>query len=47
MTKDELIKFLKENLKIKVTTENSWETNEVCVSLYLGKEQISSAYFSI
>lgn len=47
MTQEELIKFLKENLKIKVTTESCWETNEVCVSLYLGKEEISSDYFSI
>lgn len=47
MTQEELIKFLKENLKIKVTTESSWETNEVGVSLYLGEEEISSDYFSI
>lgn len=47
MTQEELIKFLKENLKIKVTTEGCWETNEVYVSLYLGEEQISSDYFSI
>lgn len=47
MTQEELIKFLRENLKIKVTTESSWDTSEVCVSLYLGKEQISCGYFSI
>ena len=47
MTQKELIKFLKENLKIKVETEDCWETKEVCVSLYLGKEQISCDYFSI
>lgn len=47
MTQEELIKFLKENLKIKVTTEGSWDTNEVCISLYLGKEQISCGCFSI
>lgn len=47
MTQEELIKFLKENLKIKVTTESCWKTKEVCVSLYLGEEQISSDYFSI
>ena len=47
MTKEELIKFLKENLKIKVTIESIWDTNEVGVSLYLGKEEISSDYFSI
>lgn len=47
MTKEELIKFLKENLKIKVKTEDYWETIEVCVSLYIGEEQISCDYFSI
>jgi hypothetical protein len=47
MTQEELIKFLKENLKIKVTTDDCWGTTEVCVSLYLGVEQISSDYFSI
>ena len=47
MTQEELIKFLKENLKIEVTTECCWGTNEVCVSLYIGKEQISSDCFSI
>ena len=47
MTKEELIKFLKENLKIKVKTEGCWDTNEVGVFLYLGEEQISSDYFSI
>lgn len=47
MAKEELIKFLKENLKIKVTTASTWETTEVGVSLYLGKEEISTDYFSI
>lgn len=46
MTQQELIKFLKENLKIKVETEDSWETKEVGVSLYLCEEQISCDYFS-
>ena len=47
MTQEELIKFLKENLKIKVTTENCWGTNEIGVLLYLGEEQISGDYFSV
>lgn len=47
MTQEELIKFLKENLKIEVSTENCWETTEVCVSLYIGEEEISCDYFSI
>lgn len=47
MTREELIKFLKENLKIIVTTEDCWETTEVGVLLYIGEEQISSDYFSI
>lgn len=47
MAQKELIKFLKENLKIKVETEDCCETTEVCVSLYLGEEIISSDYFSV
>lgn len=47
MTQEELIEFLKENLKIKVTTEGYWETTGVNVLLYLGEEQISCDYFSI
>lgn len=46
MTQEELIKFLKENLKIKITTEVYVET-EVCVSLYLGEEEISGECFLI
>jgi hypothetical protein len=47
MTQEELIKFLKENLEIKITTNDCWDTTEVGVLLYLGEEQISSDYFSI
>lgn len=47
MTQEELIKFLKENLKIEVTTDGCWKTTEVGVLLYLGEEIISSDYFSI
>ena len=47
MIQEELIKFLKENLKIKVKTEGCWETTEVGISLYIGEELISSDYFSI
>ena len=47
MTQEELIKFLKENLKIKVTTESYCNGSEVGVLLYLGEELISSDYFSI
>ncbi len=47
MTKEELIKFLKENLTIKITTESDWETDELGIALYLGDEQISCDYFSI
>ena len=47
MTQEELIKFLKKNLKIKITTEGCWDKTEVGVSLYLGEEHISSDYFSI
>ena len=47
MIQEELIKFLKENLKIKVTTESWCNGSEVGVLLYLGEELISSDYFSI
>lgn len=47
MTQEELIEFLKNNLKIKINVENCWETSEVGVSLYLGEELISIDYFSI
>jgi len=47
MNKEELINFLKDNLKIKTSVEPSWETNEVCISLYLGEEVITTNYFSI
>jgi len=47
MTKEELIKFLKENLTIKITNESYWETDELGIALYLGDEQISCDYFSI
>lgn len=34
MTKEELIKFLKDNLKIKTSTEESWETKEISISIF-------------
>ena len=47
MNKQELIQFLKDNLKIKTSVEDCWETSEVGVLLYLGEELITSDYFSI
>ena len=47
MSKEELILFLRENLKIELSTEECWETTEVCAKLYLGEEQISDSYVSI
>lgn len=47
MNKEELIQFLKDNLKIKASVEDCWETNEVCISLYLGEELITNDYFSV
>lgn len=47
MTQEELIKFLKDNLKIEFTSEENWETTEIGVLLYLGDEIISSDYVSI
>lgn len=47
MAKEELIQFLKDNLKIKTSTVESWETKEIGVSIFLGDEEISTDYFSI
>ena len=47
MSKEELIQFLKENLRVELSTEECWETTEVCAKLYLGDEQISDSYVTI
>ena len=47
MTKEELVKFLKDNLRIGLTSDDYWETKELGVCLYLGDEKISSQYVSI
>lgn len=47
MTQEELIKFLKENLRIRIDTNDCWETTELGIQLYLGKEIISSEYVSL
>jgi len=44
MTKEELIQFLKDNLRIETSTINSWETTELEIRLYLGEEIISSSF---
>jgi len=48
LDREELIKFLKENLKIKVESNNStnYYTNSVChtIHLVLGDEVISTDY---
>lgn len=46
MTKEELIKFLKENLKVYISDTSGLYDENVCltVDLYLGDECISSAY---
>lgn len=46
MKKEELIKFLKENLKVKVSDNRGPYDIDPCltVSLYLGDECISSDY---
>lgn len=43
MTKEELIQFLKDNLRIETSTINDWETTELEIRLYLGEEIISSS----
>lgn len=47
MSKEELIQFIKDNLRIELSTEECWETTEICAKLYLGEEQISETYASI
>ena len=47
MTQEELIKFLKDNLKIEFDINECWETKELCVKLYLGDEIISNEFISI
>lgn len=47
MTQEKLIKFLKENLKIEVTTEGCWTDKELGFYLYLGDEIISSDFVCI
>lgn len=44
MTKEELIKFLKENLKVYISDTSGLYDDNVCltVDLYLGEECISS-----
>ena len=44
MTQEELINFLKNNLKIELDVQDSWETKELCVRLCLGDEIISSEF---
>jgi hypothetical protein len=44
MTKEELIQFLKDNLKIETSTINCGETTELDIRLYLGEEIISSSF---
>ena len=47
MTQEELVKFLKDNLRIKFTSDDCWETKELCVRLYLGDEILSCEYVSV
>lgn len=44
MTKEELIQFLKDNLRIETSTFNSGEETELDIRLYLGEEMISSSF---
>ena len=47
MTQEELIKFLKDNLRIEIGINECWETKELCFNLYLGDEIISNEFISI
>lgn len=47
MTQEELVEFIKDNLRIKLDVDEDWETKELCVKLYLGDEIISNEFVSI
>lgn len=47
MTQKELIKFIKDNLRIELDINEHWETKELCVRLCLNDEIISSEFISI
>ena len=47
MTQEELVKFLKDNLRLELTSDDSWETKELCVRLYLVDEILSCDFTSI
>lgn len=47
MTQEELVKFLKDNLRIELTSDECWETTELCVRLYLDGEIISCDFVSV
>jgi len=47
MKQEELVKFIKDNLRIKLDLDECWETKELCVKLYLGDEIISNEFISI
>lgn len=44
MTKEELIHFLKDNLRIETNTINTLGATELEIRLYLGEEIISSSF---
>lgn len=44
MSQEELIKFLKDNLRIELDINECWETKELGVRLCLGDEIISNEY---
>lgn len=45
MTKEELVEFLKENLRAEINyfSGNDWETKSLTVKLFLNDEEISSS----
>lgn len=47
MTQEQLIQFLKDNLRIELEVQGCWEDNEIGVYLYLGDKIISSDFASI
>ena len=44
MNKEELIQFLKENMRVYLNEGSCCDTTEISVSVYIGNEEICTSY---
>lgn len=44
MTQEELVQFLKENLRLEMRESKCWDATEIGVAIYLGDEIITSDF---